>query len=128
MKPWQTIGKADVDKPKSQLSCDEQVTAINHIMKSSPGFWQEAGKKRARVCQFSVREGDADASWYVEVDASGGRAQKGTHPSAHVTWISDVDALRAAFKGTLLEGRVRVLGDFSVMREVFKAISQAKPA
>jgi hypothetical protein len=128
VKPWQTIGKSNVDKPKSELTCDDKVLAINHIMSTHPGFWAEAGKKRPRVCQFDVKGERGDESWYVQVDATGGSAKKGRHPEPTVIWISDVDALRSAFAGKLEAGRVTVLGDFDVMREVFKAIAHSKPA
>ncbi len=129
MKPWQSktaapVAKQPVGEPGA-LSVDDQVKGISFLMKQSPGYWRELGSRSPLVAQFRVPNDDR-SSWFVEVNADGGRATLGVHPSPTVTWESDLEAMDAAFRGQILSGRVRVLGDFEEMRALFKAIAQTQ--
>lgn len=129
MKPWQSKGTAPVESKAAQepapLSIGDQVKGIAFLMKQSPGFWRELGKRSPLIAQFRVPTDDR-SSWFVQVDAEGGKASVGVHPSPTVTWESDLEALDAAFRGQILPGRVRVIGDFEEMRALFKAIAQTQ--
>lgn len=129
MKPWQSKTSAPVEKAPAAaddpISVDEQVRGISFLMRQSPSFWRELGSRSPMVAQFRVPQ-DERSSWFVQVDGDGGRAQLGVHPSPTVTWESDLEAMDAAFRGTILPGRVRVQGDFEEMRALFKAIAQTQ--
>ena len=129
MKPWQSKTSAPVQKrpvgEDSTLSVDDQVKGISFLMKQSPSYWRELGSRSPLVAQFRVPTDDR-SSWFVEVNADGGRAALGVHPQPSVTWESDLEAMDAAFRGQILPGRVRVLGDFEEMRALFKAIAQTQ--
>lgn len=125
MKPWQTktTQKDPVEAaPAGPLATQQRVQAINALMAASTDFWRGIGKKQRQTCQFRVADADEE-SWFVVVDAEGGRATAGVHPSP-VVWSSDREALDAAFTGRLLEGRVRIEGDYELLRSLFKAIAQ----
>jgi hypothetical protein len=66
---------------------------------------------------------DSASCWYVEVDQKGGKCATGVHPLPTVTWESDLEAMDSAFRGSILPGRVKVIGDFEEMRSLFKAIA-----
>lgn len=131
MKPWQSkvtapVDRMPVDEP-GLLAIDDQVKGISFLMKQSPAFWRELGKRSPLIAQFRVPADDG-SSWFVQVDAEGGRASLGLHPSPTVTWESDLEAMGAAFQGKILPGRVRIVGDFEEMRALFKAIAQTQIA
>lgn len=98
--------------------------ALDVLFSATQRFWRRVGAARPRVCQFVV-DGDAAKSWYLAVDADGGRARTGRHPAPDVVWESDAEALDALFSGRVLPGRVRVRGDFELVRETFVALAQA---
>lgn len=129
MKPWQSKNAAPVAAKPAEapgpLSAGDQVKGISFLMKQSPAFWRELGKRAPLIAQFRV-PADEGNSWYVQVDANGGKASVGLHPSPTVTWESDRDAMVAAFTGKILPGRVRILGDFEEMRALFRAIAQTQ--
>ena len=124
MKPWQTKTKSAEGPatPARAATTDERVRTLDAILRAHRGFFAEAGRRAARACQFRVADGE---SWYVAIDADGGRAARGTHPTPSVVWSSDGEALDAAFRGALLPGRVRIEGDVDVLRAVLRAIAQA---
>lgn len=127
MKPWQmktSEAKGAIAAPQRAGSLDERLRALNAILKAGRAFFAEAGRRGARACQFQVSDA-AHESWYVVVDEHGGRAARGRHGAPSVTWASDREALDAAFRGTLLPGRVRIDGDYEVLRGVLRAIAQA---
>lgn len=126
MKPWQSKS-ATPCKPSSRapLSMRDQVKGIAFLLKQCPAFWRELGKRTPLVAQFQV-ENQEDESWFVQVDDEGGKASVGLHPSPSVTWVSDLEAMSAAFRGQILPGRVRILGDFEEMRSLFRAIAQTQ--
>jgi hypothetical protein len=129
MKPWQSKTSGAVAKKKSEgpgsLTVNEHVSGIGFLMKQSPSYWREMGKRRPMVAQFRVPT-DEGSSWFVQVDEQGGRATVGLHPAPSVTWESDLEAMDAAFQGKILPGRIRVRGDFEEMRSLFAAIAQTQ--
>jgi hypothetical protein len=127
VKPWQSKATDAValKAAPAPISVGDQVKGISFLMKQSPSYWQKLGARAPMVAQFRVPSDDA-SSWYVQVDAGGGQASVGLHPSPTVTWESDAEAMEAAFCGRVLPGRVRVLGDFEDMRALFRAIAQTQ--
>jgi hypothetical protein len=125
VKPWQTkTTAATVEAPARASTLDDRLRALNAILRAGRSFFAEAGRRGARACQFQVSDA-TDESWYVVVDEHGGRAARGRHGAPSVTWASDREALDAAFHGKLLPGRVRIDGDYDVLRGVLRAIAQA---
>lgn len=124
MKPWQTKTQGMLPPTARAGTLEERLRAMNAILRAGRAFFAQVGRQGARVCQFRVSDA-VDESWYVTVDEHGGRAMRGRCPTPTVTWASDREALDAAFRGTLLPGRVRIEGDSDVLRAVLRAIAQA---
>lgn len=126
MKPWQSKSAAPSKAaPRAPLSMQDQVKGIAFLLKQCPAFWRELGKRTPLVAQFLV-PGTEGESWFVQVDAEGAKASVGQHPRPSVTWVSDLEAMAAAFQGQILPGRVRIHGDFEEMRSLFRAIAQTQ--
>lgn len=123
MKAWSVRGAA-ADPSPVVVDPASRVRGIDALLRQGARFWRAAGARRPRVCQFLV-EGAADRSWFIAVDESGGRARLGVHQTPDVVWESDDEALEALFRGSVLQGRVRVRGDFELIRETFLALAAA---
>lgn len=132
MKPWALRAGASTEQGAgvksttsvAPLPTARRVEVLDALFAAGATFWRAAGRARPRVCQFVV-DGDAARSWFIAVDARGGRARMGVSDAPDVVWESDEEALAALFAGRILAGRVRVRGDFELVRETFAALAAA---
>jgi hypothetical protein len=126
VRAWQRVepGATVTAKPKTT---NELLGWFVHSFQLKPKFWQAIGRRRARVCQFSL-SGATPEHWYVALDEAGGVVHSGNHPSPDATWISEAASLlsimRLEIEGRDLvrEGKIRLSGNLDLLHELLSAL------
>ncbi|MEM1008428.1 MAG: hypothetical protein AAGJ35_05435 [Myxococcota bacterium] len=69
-----------------------------------------------------------DQSWFIQVNAEGGKAEVGLHQQPQVVWKSSSDVLEKTFKGVVPSPEeLEIQGNLDILKQLFTALHQSSP-